>query len=271
MTDYMDAIASGVVIFDGATGTNLQTIGLTADDFGDESLEGCNELLNLTRPDVIRSLHSSFLDVGVDVVETNTFGAFAIPLAEYGLADRSYEIAAAGAQLARETVDQYMAGDGRPRFVAGSMGPGTKFATLGQVTYQELAEAYRVEAMGLIDGGADLLIIETQFDLLGAKAAIEGARRAMRQAGIELPLQTQVTIELTGRMLPGTEIGAALTALEALHPDVVGLNCATGPGEMYEPLRYLTRHSRAVVSAIPKAGLPHVDEGAMVYDLGPTE
>ncbi|MFZ0625667.1 MAG: methionine synthase [Acidimicrobiia bacterium] len=271
MTDYMDAIASGVVIFDGATGTNLQTIGLTADDFGDESLEGCNELLNLTRPDVIRSLHSSFLDVGVDVVETNTFGAFAIPLAEYGLADRSYEIAAAGAQLARETVDQYMAGDGRPRFVAGSIGPGTKFATLGQVTYQELAEAYQVEAMGLIDGGADLLIIETQFDLLGAKAAIEGARRAMRQAGIELPLQTQVTIELTGRMLPGTEIGAALTALEALHPDVVGLNCATGPAEMYEPLRFLTRHSRAVVSAIPNAGLPHVEDGAMVYDLGPSE
>ncbi len=267
----MDAIASGVVIFDGATGTNLQTIGLTADDFGDESLEGCNELLNLTRPDVIRSLHSSFLDVGVDVVETNTFGAFAIPLAEYGLADRSYEIAAAGAQLARETVDQYMAGDGRPRFVAGSIGPGTKFATLGQVTYQELAEAYQVEAMGLIDGGADLLIIETQFDLLGAKAAIEGARRAMRQAGIELPLQTQVTIELTGRMLPGTEIGAALTALEALHPDVVGLNCATGPAEMYEPLRFLTRHSRAVVSAIPNAGLPHVEDGAMVYDLGPSE
>ena len=266
---YLQAVGSGVVIFDGATGTNLQTVGLTADDFGGPDLEGCTDLLNVTRPDVVADLHRSFLDVGVDVVETNTFGAFAIPLGEYDLQDRAYEIAHAGASIARSVVDEYILKDGRARFVAGSMGPGTKFATLGQVSYLDLVAAYEVEARGLIDGGADLLIIETQFDLLGAKAAIAGARKAMAAAGTEIPLQVQVTIELTGRMLPGTEIGAALTSLEALHPDVIGLNCATGPTEMWEPLRHLTRHSRVPVSAIPNAGLPKVVDGAMAYDLDP--
>ncbi|HEU5113486.1 MAG TPA: methionine synthase, partial [Acidimicrobiia bacterium] len=271
MTDYLEQVRSGLVIFDGATGTNLQTVGLTAEDFGGPSLEGCNELLNLRRPDVIRDLHRTFLEVGVDVVETNTFGAFAVPLGEYGLEEQSYEIAASGATLAREIVDEFIKADARPRYVAGSIGPGTKFATLGQISYRDLAAAYEVESSGLIDGGADLLIIETQFDLLGAKAAIEGARRAMRAAGVEIPLQVQVTIELTGRMLPGTEIGAALTTLEALGPDVIGLNCATGPAEMYEPLRHLARHSTVPVSAIPNAGLPHVEDGQMAYDLSPDD
>ena len=271
VTDYLDQVRSGLVIFDGATGTNLQTVGLTADDFGGPSLEGCNELLNLRRPDVIRDLHRSFLEVGVDVVETNTFGAFAVPLGEYGLEDQSYEIAASGAALAREIVDEFIKADGRPRYVAGSIGPGTKFATLGQISYRDLAAAYEVESSGLVDGGADLLIIETQFDLLGAKAALEGARRAMKASGVGIPLQVQVTIELTGRMLPGTEIGAALTTLEALRPDVIGLNCATGPAEMYEPLRHLARHSTVPVSAIPNAGLPHVEDGQMAYDLSPDD
>ena len=271
VSGYLDLVQSGLVIFDGATGTNLQIVGLTADDFGGPSLDGCNELLNLRRPDVIRDLHRSFLEVGVDVVETNTFGAFSVPLGEYGLEDQSYEIAAAGAVLARETVDEFVKADGRPRFVAGSIGPGTKFATLGQISYRDLADAYEVESSGLIDGGADLLIIETQFDLLGAKAAIEGARRAMKSAGVDIPVQVQVTIELTGRMLPGTEIGAALTTLEALGPDVIGLNCATGPAEMYEPLRHLARHSKVPVSAIPNAGLPHVEDGQMAYDLSPDD
>ncbi len=271
MTAYLDAIASEVVIFDGASGTNLQTVGLTAGDFGGADLEGCNELLNITRPDVVTNLHRSFLDVGVDVVETNTFGAFAVPLGEYGLEARSYEIAHAGAVIARAAVDEYVARDGRQRFVAGSVGPGTKFATLGQVTYRELVDAYTTESRALIDGGVDLIIIETQFDLLGAKAAIEGARQAMRESGVEVPLQVQVTIELTGRMLPGTEIGAALTALQSVGPDVIGLNCATGPSEMFEPLRHLSRYSTIPIAAIPNAGLPHVEDGEMVYDLGPDD
>lgn len=259
---YLDALDKRVLIFDGATGTWLQTQDLASDDFGGPDLEGCNEILNATRPDVIDALHRAYLDVGADVVETNTFGAFGAPLAEYGLAERAYELAATGASIARRAVDDY-----EGRFVAGSMGPGTKFPTLGQIRYADLRDQYEVEAAGLIDGGSDLLIIETQFDLLSVKAAINGSRRAMTTSGRELPLQVQVTIELTGRMLPGTEIGAALTAIEALGADVVGINCATGPVEMYEPVRYLTRHSTAPVSVIPNAGLPSVVDGKMHYDL----
>ena len=221
---YIDELERGrVVIVDGATGTNLQRLSLTADDFGGDDLEGCNELLNLTRPDVVADLHRSFFDVGVDVIETNTFGAFSVPLGEYGLEDRSYEIAAAGAEIARKVADEYEGG--QPRWVAGSIGPGTKLPSLGQITYRELRDAYEIEVAGLLDGGVDLLIVETQFDLLGAKAAINGARRAMAHSLREIPHTTQVPIELTGRMLPGTEIGAALTTLEALGVDVVGLNC----------------------------------------------
>lgn len=268
---YLEVVRARPVIFDGATGTNLQRLDLTIDDYGGSQFEGCTDILSVTRPDVIADLHRTFLDVGVDVVETNSFGAFAIPLGEYGIPERAYEISAAAASVARQTVDEYTARDGRVRFVAGSMGPGTKFATLGQVTYEELVAAYRDQAAGLIDGGADLLVIETQFDLLGAKAAVEGARQAMKSSGREVPLQVQVTIELTGRMLPGTEIGAALASLEAVGPDIIGLNCATGPTEMWEPLRYLAEHSPVPVSAIPNAGLPRVVDGKMTYDLAPDD
>jgi 5-methyltetrahydrofolate--homocysteine methyltransferase len=266
MSAYLDAVAAGVVVFDGGTGTTFQRASLTADDFGGPEFEGCNELLNVTRPDIVAELHQSFFDAGADVAETNTFGAFAVPLDEYGIGDRAYELAAGGAAIAREVADRSSTSE-RRRFVAGSIGPGTKLASLGQVTYVTLREAYEVEAAGLIDGGVDLLIIETQFDLLGVKAAMNGARRAMRHAGRDVPLQVQVTIELSGRMLPGTEIGAALTAIEALGGDIIGLNCATGPEEMYEPLRYLSNHSRVPVSCIPNAGLPQVVGGEMAYDL----
>ncbi len=267
----MDLVAGGVVIFDGGTGTSFQEAALTADDFGGPDLEGCNEILNITRPDIVAALHRSFFDVGADVVETNTFGAFAVPLREYGLDDRSYELAAAGATIARRVTDEYTATDGRARFVAGSIGPGTKFPTLGQISYRDLRRAFEVEAAGLIDGGADLLIIETQFDMLSVKAAVNGARLAMRDSGREVPLQVQITIELTGRMLPGTEIGAALTTIDALRPEVIGLNCATGPEEMYEAVRHLSRYSRIPISIIPNAGLPHVVDGEMAYDLGPED
>ena len=267
---YGDALESGrVLVFDGATGTNLQLAGLSTDDFGGPSFDGCNELLNATRPDVVAALHRSFLDVGVDVVETNTFGAFAVPLDEYSIPDRAYELSAAGAAIARTEVDAAVARDGRPRWVAGSIGPGTKFPTLGQIGYAALRDAYEETAAGLLDGGVDVVVIETQFDLLGAKAAINGARRAMRHCRREVPLQTQVTIETSGRMLPGTEIGAALATLEGLRVDAIGLNCATGPDEMYEAVRYLSLHSRVPIAVIPNAGLPHLDGDHMVYDLAP--
>ncbi len=266
--DYLAAARERVVVFDGAMGTNLQLAGLTAEDFGGPDLEGCNELLVVTRPEVVGQVHRSFLEVGCDAVETDTFGAFAPVLAEYGQAHRVRELNLAAAAVARQAVDEFSTPD-RPRWVAGSIGPGTKFPTLGQIRYADLRDAYEEQAAALVEGGVDLILIETVFDLLQAKAAVNGARRALRHAGVDLPIQAQVTIELTGTMLPGTEIGAALCSLEAMGVDVVGLNCATGPAEMFEPLRHLTGHTALPVSCLPNAGLPSVVDGAMHYDLEP--
>ncbi len=263
---YLSAVAERVVVFDGATGTNLQLADLSAEDFGGPKYEGCNEILVATRPDVVEALHRSFLDVGVDVIETDTFGAFSVVLAEYGLSERAHELNTKAAELARRVADSY-ATDARPRFVAGSMGPGTKFPTLGQIPYRDLSVSYEEQARGLLEGGVDLLLIETVYDLLQAKAAINGARRAMEELGRRVPLQVQVTIELTGRMLPGTEVQAALASLDAMGIDLIGLNCATGPAEMREPLRYLAAHARMPLSCLPNAGLPSVVEGKMHYDL----
>ncbi len=217
-------------------------------------------------------IHRSFLDVGVDVVETNAFGAFSVVLAEYGLQDRVEEINLTAARLAREAADEAAAADAsRPRWVAGNLGPGTRFPTLGQIPYLELRNAYEEQATALVKGGVDLLLIETVYDLLQAKAAINAAKRAMVAAGRRVPIQVQVTIELTGRMLPGTEIGAALSALDPMRPDVIGLNCATGPAEMGEAVRYLSQHSRLPLSTQPNAGLPSVVDGKMHYDLTPEQ
>ena len=265
---YLETARERVVIYDGATGTNLQLRDLSAQDFGGDFLEGCNEMLCVTRPDVVRELHRSFLEVGVDAVETNSFGCLPFVLAEYKIADRTEELARAAARLAREVADDYSTAD-RPRFVAGSMGPGTKLPTLGQVSFTDLRDGYEVLARGLLSGGADLLLIETCYDLLQAKAAIQAARRAMSHEGRQVPIQVQVTVELTGRMLLGSEIGAALCTLDALKPDVIGMNCATGPVEMYESLRYLSGQARTPISALPNAGLPSVVDGKMHYDLGP--
>jgi 5-methyltetrahydrofolate--homocysteine methyltransferase len=267
---YLEAVNSRVVIVDGAFGTYVQAQDLTEDDYGGAVLEGCTDILSVTRPDVIDSMHEEFLALGVDVIETATFGAFAGPLGEYGIADRAAEINLAAARIAREAADRWSTPD-RARFVAGSIGPGTKFASLGQIAYPDLRDSYAEQAAALIAGGVDLFMIETQYDLLGAKAAIVGCRRAMRAAGVELPLQVQVTIELTGRMLPGTEIGAALTALDPMRPDVIGLNCATGPAEMGEHLRVLAHQSRMPIACIPNAGLPSVVDGEMHYDLTPDQ
>ncbi len=263
---YLDAVARKVVVFDGGAGTWLQQQGLTADDFGGPDLEGCNELLVDTRPDVIKQLHSEYFAAGADVVETDSFGSFRVPLGEYDIADRVHELNVKAARIAREAADEYSTAD-QPRFVAGSIGPGTRFASLGQIRYAELRDQYAEQAMGLLEGGVDLFIVETQFDLLGLKAAMNGCRIAMKESGRDVPLQVQVTIELTGRMLPGTEIGAALVAIDAMRPDVVGINCATGPEEMSEHLRHLSQHSRMPVSVMPNAGLPSVVDGKMHYDL----
>jgi 5-methyltetrahydrofolate--homocysteine methyltransferase len=267
---YLDAVNERVIVFDGAFGTFVQGLDLSADDFGGAALEGCNEMLCLTRPDVIASMHEAFLEVGVDALETASFGSFATVLAEYGIAERAHELNLAAARLAREVADSFE-GDGRPRYVAGSIGPGTKLPSLGHIGFAELRDAYTEQARGLLAGGVDLFLIETCMDLLQVKAAMIGCRRAMQAEGRAVPLQVQVTIETTGRMLVGSEIGAALTSILAMKPDVIGINCATGPAEMQEHLRYLSRQCPVPISVLPNAGLPSVVEGRTHYDLTPDE
>jgi len=267
---YLDAVAERVVIFDGAFGTYIQDLDLTADDFGGSSLEGCNEMLCLTRPDVIADMHSAFFDVGVDVVETASFGSFSTVLAEYAVADQTYALNEAAARIARGVADDH-ATDGRPRFVAGSIGPGTKLPSLGHLPFADLRDAYQEQAAGLLTGGVDLFIVETCYDLLQAKAAMIACRRAMADAGRRVPLQVQVTMESTGRMLIGSEIGAALVSLVAMKPDVLGINCATGPAEMQEHLRHLGQHSPLPISVMPNAGLPSIVDGRTHYDLTPEQ
>ena len=263
---YLEAIDERIIVFDGAFGTFVQDLDLGADDFGGVHLEGCNEMLCLTRPDVIRAMHEAFLAVGVDVLETASFGSFDVVLNEYGIADRTHELNVAAASLAREVADDY-ATDGRPRYVAGSIGPGTKLPSLGHIGFDQLRDGYQEQAAALLEGGVDLFLIETCIDLLQTKAAMQACRRAMRAAGRQVPLQVQVSMETTGRMLVGSEIGAALTSLQAMRPDVLGINCATGPTEMQEHLRYLSQNSPIPISVLPNAGLPSIVDGRTHYDL----
>ncbi len=247
-------------------GTMLQDANLTLDDF--LGLEGCNEILNDTRPDVLREIHRAYFDAGADAVETNTFGCNLPNLADYDISDRIRELAEKGTRLARETADEMGPGrDGMERFVLGSMGPGTKLPTLGHAPFSVLRDAYVEAALGMIDGGADAILVETCQDLLQVKAAIIGSQRAMDKLGVRIPIITHVTVETTGAMLLGSEIGAALTALEPLGIDMIGLNCATGPAEMSEHLRHLSKHSTLPVSVMPNAGLPTLGPRGAEYPL----
>jgi 5-methyltetrahydrofolate--homocysteine methyltransferase len=262
-------MASRVIIADGAMGTMLQDAAPTLDDF--QGLEGCNEILNVTRPDIITGVHNAYFDTGVDAVETNTFGANWSNLSDYEIDDRIEELARAGAEIARASAESYEATDGRMRWVLGSMGPGTKLPSLGHTTYDHLKQTFATQALGLIKGGADAFMIETSQDLLQTKAAINGCKVAMAELGIRLPLFVEVTVETTGTMLMGSEINAALTALEPLEIDMIGLNCATGPQEMSEHLRQLSQHSTIPVMVMPNAGLPVLTATGASYPLGPED
>ncbi len=266
--ELLTALSQRVLVADGAMGTMIQAADPSLDDF--EGHEGCNEVLNVTRPDVIRSIHDEYLAVGCDLIETNTFGANLPNLAEYGIEHRITELSEAGARIAREAADAASSPD-HPRWVLGSVGPGTKLPTLSHAPYASLRDAYEQEVAGLLAGGADAVLVETAQDLLQAKAALVGARRAMRVAGTRVPLIAQVTIETTGTMLLGTEIGAALTALEPLGIDLIGLNCATGPDEMTEHLRHLSKHARVGLSCMPNAGLPVLGPNGASYPLTPEQ
>jgi len=266
--DLRSALSHRVVIADGAMGTMLQGYELALDDFA--QLEGCNEILNSTRPDVVRAIHDAYFDVGVDAVETNTFGANLSALGEYGIADRIFELAESAARIARASADAHSTPE-RSRWVLGSVGPGTKLPTLGHLGYRPLRDAYQSQVEGMLAGGIDAVIIETSQDLLQTKAATLGAKRALAHAGRDLPIIVHVTVETTGTMLLGTEIGAALTALEPLGIDLVGLNCATGPSEMSEHLRHLSRYAQIGVSCMPNAGLPLLTAEGAYYPLKPVE
>jgi 5-methyltetrahydrofolate--homocysteine methyltransferase len=263
-----EALSKRVVIADGAMGTMLQEADPSLEDF--QNHEGCNEILNVSRPDIVRSVHDAYLQAGVDAIETNTFGANWANLAEYGIEHRIYELAFAGGTIAREAADSFSTTD-KPRFVLGSLGPGTKLPSLGHTSYQKLKDAYYIASKGLADSGCDALLIETSQDLLQVKAAVNGARKAIEEANRDVVLIAQVTVETTGTMLVGSEIGAALNALQPLGIDLIGLNCATGPAEMSEHLRYLSKNSDIAISVMPNAGLPVLGPKGASYPLGPEE
>ena len=262
------ALATRVVVADGAMGTMLQAANPTLEDF--QNHEGCNEILNVSRPGIVRSVHDEYLTAGVDAIETNTFGANWSNLADYGIEDRIYELAFAGGKIAREAADSFSTAE-KPRFVLGSLGPGTKLPSLGHTTYENLKIAYYTAAKGLSDSGCDALLVETSQDLLQVKAAINGCRQAISETDRDIVLIAQVTVETTGTMLLGSEIGAALNALEPMGIDLIGLNCATGPTEMSEHLRYLSKNAKVAISVMPNAGLPVLGANGASYPLGPNE
>ncbi len=267
MNDFLETLRERVLLFDGAMGTQIQAANLSLDEYWGK--EGNSEVLNLSRPDVIANIHRAYFDAGADAVETNTFGANLVVQGEYEMADKVYDLNVIGARIAKEVASTYT---DRPRWVIGSVGPGTKLPSLGHTTFDELEASYGLQIKGLVDGGADAIIIETCQDMLQLKSAVAGAVQAFEQSGKKLPLIVQVTVETTGTMLLGTEIAAALTALEPYDViDVVGMNCATGPVEMTEHVRFLCQSSRKFVSVLPNAGLPELRDGKPYYPLTPEE
>lgn len=268
--DYLYGNEKKLLVFDGATGTSLQQKELNAKDFGGEKYEGCNEHLVLTNPNIVKEVHCDFLKAGADVIETNTFGCNSLVLAEYELEDKSYEINKIAAQLAKEVADQFNS-DLKPRFVAGSIGPTTKLPTLGHVTFDELTSSYVEQVDGLVDGGVDLILIETCQDVLQIKSCLKAVRDSFRTKSVEIPIMVSVTMETTGTMLIGTEISAVVSILEPYDIDILGLNCATGPEQMKDHIKHLSEHSPFIVSCIPNAGLPENIGGKAHYRLKPIE
>ena len=271
---YLDALEKKVLVFDGAMGTSLQNQHLTAEHFGGEQYNGCNDYLVISYPEAVEKVHRSFLEVGVDVLETDTFRSNRITMTEYKLGDRVIEINETAASLARRLADEYARKMDQPRFVAGSIGPSGKLPStndpeLSNVSFDELVDVFREQAVGLIRGGVDVLLIETSQDILEVKAAIIGLHKAFDETQIYLPIQAQVTLDTTGRMLLGTDVNAALAILEDMGIDVIGLNCSTGPEHMREPIRILGENATLPVSCIPNAGLPLNVDGQAVYPLEP--
>lgn len=268
MSDFLNALKERIVVFDGAMGTNIQTQNLTADDFGDAHLEGCNEYLVISKPEAVENVHAAFFEVGCDIVETDSFGSTSIVLAEYDIAPLAYELNLKAAQLAKRVAADFST-KAKPRWVSGSIGPGTKLPTLGHITFNDLKAAYVDQIRGLMDGGVDILQVETCQDLLQTKAALAAIFEHFAGTKRRVPVIAQVTIEIFGTMLNGTEIAAALTALEPFPVDIIGMNCGTGPKHMAESIKYLCENAPLPVSVLPNAGLPEVKDGATHYDETP--
>lgn len=271
MKSFSDVLNEKIIVFDGATGTNLQTQNLTADDFGGEAYNGCNEYLLISKPSAMEKVHVDFLQAGADVIETDTFGSSSIVLAEYDLQDRAYELSKLGAALAKKCAIDFSTPD-KPRFVAGSIGPTTKLPSLGHIDFETMRFSFYEQMAGLMDGGADILCIETCQDILQTKIALCAAQDLFRERKKKLPVIVSVTVETTGTMLMGTEIGAALTTLEPYDiVDVVGMNCATGPQEMSDNIRFLCHNSPKAVFCMPNAGIPENIGGKAHYHLSPDD
>ncbi|MBI1242774.1 methionine synthase [Umezakia ovalisporum] len=259
-----------VIVFDGAMGTNLQTQNLTAEDFGGAQYEGCNEYLVHSKPEAVAKVHRDFLAAGADVIETDTFGATSIVLAEYDLADKTYDLNKKAVEIAKQVAAEFSTAE-KPRFVAGSIGPTTKLPTLGHIDFDTLKASFAEQAEALFDGGVDLFLVETCQDVLQIKAALNGIEEVFARKGERRPLMVSVTMESMGTMLVGSEISAVLTILAPYSIDILGLNCATGPDLMKPHIKYLSEHSPFVVSCIPNAGLPENIGGQAHYRLTPTE
>ena len=270
MKSFLEVLKEKIVVFDGATGTHLQGQNLTADDFGGEHLNGCNEYLVVSKPSAVELVHKDYLEAGADVIETNSFGSMSIVLAEYNMPKRAYELSLKAAQIAKRVVNDFSTPD-RPRFVAGSMGPTTKLPSLGHIKFKDMAMSYKEQAKGLLDGGADLLCVETCQDILQTKAALYGIFEHFAEIRRRVPVITSVTVETMGTLLLGTEISAALTSLEPYDVDVIGMNCATGPAEMSEHIRVLCSSSPKPVFVMPNAGIPENVGGHAHYKLTPQE
>jgi len=274
MSRFLDRLRDRVLFFDGGMGTQVQARELGPDDFGGARWEGCIDHLSLTRPDVVEDIHAAYFEAGADVVETNSFQASVTRLEEWGLADRTVELNRAAAACARRTADRFEAADGRPRFVAGSIGPSgflpsSEDPDLGKLSFADLVPSFRPQAQGLIEGGADVLILETAQDILEMKAQVLACREAMDLVGRRVPIQCSFTLDPTGRMLLGTDYRGALATLEALAVDVIGLNCSTGPDLMRDAVRYLCENASTPIHCIPNAGLPINDGGRTLYPMRP--
>src|SRR5271170_3860915 len=268
MSNFLDFTDSQILLLDGAMGTQIQGANLTLDDF--QGQENCSEILNLSRPDFIRNVHRKYFAAGRDAVETNTFGGSTITLGEFGLEAKTIEINKRACELAHEAIAEF-AHDGRKRFVIGAIGPGTKLPSLGHIDYDALEKAFLEQAEGLLQGNADAILVETAQDPLQVKTAVNGAKLAMQKHNKMLPIMVQVTVETTGTLLVGSDIAAASTIIEALGADVMGLNCATGPQEMADHVRWLSHNWPRKISVLPNAGLPELHQGHVHFPLSPNE